>query len=154
MKRITTIPMDAEWKERLSSSVINFIVGLSNKSKPKYMSLRDKLLSIGGEEVCLCYESDLDEIFERGQFFKGKSKMIKGRPCRCHTNVGYLFDEHPNVFRVATGWALSEDGVWRQHSWAINITNNTLIETTVKRKAYYGFILNEKECCEWVENNC
>lgn len=157
---IKTIPMDADWKARLKPQLDNFLRSLSLEARNKYLLLKDRLLYIGGEEVCLTHDEDIDNILSHGELIKStKSRIIKGAPCRCHTNAGLLYDSEPNRFRVATGWALSEDGLWRQHSWAIDLIalkekRKYLIETTVKRLAYFGFTLTEKQCDQWVYNNC
>ena len=55
-----------------------------------------------------------------------------------------------------TGYALSDDGMWRQHSWCIcdageeYIEDSIIIETTEKRLAYFGFIMDEEESEEFV----
>ena len=46
-----------------------------------------------------------------------------------------------------TGYALSDDGLWRQHSWLIAKPGRrwTVIETTCRRLLYYGVVLTEEE---------
>jgi hypothetical protein len=38
-------------------------------------------------------------------------------------------------------YALSQDGLWRQHSWNYNSDEDLVIETTQERIAYYGTVL-------------
>lgn len=40
-----------------------------------------------------------------------------------------------------TGYALSPDGLWRQHSWAYG-DNLMIYETTVERVMYFGVELS------------
>lgn len=56
---------------------------------------------------------------------------------------------------IATGYALSEDGLWRCHSWVVQPMARTVRvwETTVKRVAYFGVVLTSEECEDFVENN-
>ena len=42
-----------------------------------------------------------------------------------------------------TGYALSDDGLWRSHSWVV--TDEVLYETTVARELYFGIELEEEE---------
>ena len=42
-----------------------------------------------------------------------------------------------------TGYALSESGIWHQHSWLMN--KDKIIETTVNRSKYFGYILSPLE---------
>lgn len=56
---------------------------------------------------------------------------------------------------IATGYALSEDGLWRSHSWVIQPMKRTVRvwETTVKRVAYFGVVLTDEECEQfWYDN--
>ena len=52
-------------------------------------------------------------------------------------------------------YALSEDGLWRCHSWVVQPMARTVRvwETTVKRVAYFGVVLTSEECKDFVENN-
>jgi hypothetical protein len=45
--------------------------------------------------------------------------------------------------RLSTGFALSDDGMWRPHSW-LRASSGTLIETTEQRVAYYGFAFDDE----------
>jgi hypothetical protein len=44
---------------------------------------------------------------------------------------------------VATGYALSDDGLWRQHSWGMR--RDAIIETTEARVLYFGFLMQEAD---------
>lgn len=126
-------------------------------------ALSNILLQIGGCETALPYiEEDMTKILTRGRFFRGTSKMMKGRPSKCHSNVCALWEanrEHHDV-HIVTGYALSkEDGLWRQHSWLVqrysNGTQNRtrIIETTLKRAAYFGFEMTDDEAHEFCDKN-
>jgi hypothetical protein len=117
------------------------------------LQLRDKLLSFGGEEACMPgIEDDIDKITSRGQFWYGnRIKMMKGQPSQCHRNACDLWDanrDNPKVrVHIATGYALTEDGMWRQHSWLVLIKPraNKIVETTQRRIAYFGFVMTHAE---------
>jgi hypothetical protein len=49
---------------------------------------------------------------------------------------------------IATGYGLSEDGLWRQHSWLWN--GKKVLETTVPRTIYFGVMLNDVEAARFV----
>ena len=116
--------------------------------QPDFTKLKNKLLSLGGEAVVPMYEEDLDKILERGKTFNDKKiTMKKGYPSECHVNVGLLHEA--TGCNVTTGWALSDDGLWRQHTWC---TNKEIYETTEKREKYYGFVLDKGETEEFIEN--
>lgn len=125
----------------------------------KSKKLRDLLLSFGGNNVLIPEpEEDIENILKYGQFWFGKSaKMMKGQPSQCHKNSCRLWESGNNKAhsRICTGYALSEDGLWRQHSWVLNFksSSNQIIETTVKRIAYFGFIMDEEQSEEFCEMN-
>jgi hypothetical protein len=43
------------------------------------------------------------------------------------------------IISIATGYALSDDGLWRQHSWGI--LREGVLETTKVRVKYFGILL-------------
>jgi hypothetical protein len=115
--------------------------------------LKKKLLAIGGWAVCApVIEPDKEKILERGRKFPGRSKMMRGEPCRCHSNSAACWEENRELCRICTGYALSKDGVWRQHSW-VYTSDGIVVETTEKRVQYFGFIMNEDECEDFCLNN-
>ena len=56
---------------------------------------------------------------------------------------------------IATGYALSKDGMWRQHSWLVlrKCRSYKIVETTEKREAYFGFAMNAEKCLEFMRDN-
>ena len=137
---------DEEWREKQYQRFM------------KSLEIRDLLLTFGGEEACVQPDIDDEDILTRGQFFYGKNaKMMKGQPSRCHSNSCRLWEaneDNPNC-HIATGYALTEDGMWRQHSWVVveRPRSYQIYETTVKRIAYFGFIMNRQECEDFCRNN-
>lgn len=130
------------------------------------ITLVKHLLSFGGVRVCIPgAEEDAKNILQRGQLWFGDHSVYKkGLPNRCHANSGALW--HANRSRkldgsyrmelaLATGYALSDDGLWRQHSWCVlrKPRSVTIVETTTKRELYFGFLLNADESYEFVFNN-
>lgn len=130
---------------------------VEKKKMEKMFVLRDKLLSFGGCEVCLpLTEEDYDAIMRRGQLFYAKGvKYRKGESSQCHRNSALLWDANRGHCQIATGYALSKDGIWRQHSWVVQpLTVKWRVwETTVSRVAYFGFIMTDEECDEFYSNN-
>lgn len=119
------------------------------------IKLRDKLLSFGGHEACMAL-TDPDHktlLTDRARLWGGKSTMKRGRPGQCHMNSSYCWDANRNVTRICTGYALSSDGMWREHSWVVNLYETQsgrlkmrVVETTEKRVAYFGYIMTTEEC--------
>lgn len=160
----TCMPMDNKWKEGIKDKVCATNYEGDEVLDEKLALLRDTLLSFGGEEVCLPYiEEDIDNILEYGQLWQGgtKVKMMKGEPSQCHYNSCALYKANllntqlEGDLTIATGYALSKDGMWRQHSWLILRKSRSykVIETTEKREAYFGFAMNAEKCLEFMKNN-
>lgn len=156
-------PLDKGRKKGLENQwwSTNSICTPSNKNEAakmnKMFALRDKLLAFAGHEVCMpLTDADYDAIMQRGQFFYGDHARLKeGLPSRCHYNSACLWAANKGHCQICTGYALSKDGLWRQHSWVVQpLTVSWRIwETTVKRLAYFGVIFSDSECEEFAENN-
>lgn len=126
-------------------------------NKDRYSILKEKLLSLVGKSVKLpSIEEDLDDILNKGIFLNNNNNCVyrKGRPSQCHANSFDLF-EHVNGddFRIMTGYALSDDGVWHQHSWCYDLKEKLIYETTEKRISYFGFIMSLEECDQFCFDN-
>lgn len=105
--------------------------------------LRECLLSMGGV-FALVFDSefDTDNILSRGRLFSTAGLRMKlGRASRCHQNVATLYAK--GKLKICTGYALSDDGLWRQHSWGLD--RGTIVETTEVRVLYFGYELNDYE---------
>ena len=112
---------------------------------PRWQTLADRLLRIGGAVVCAFPEEDMDLILEKGRTWTPRQNQIilkRGAAIKCHSNTLFLKEANPPLL-ACTGWALSKDGIWRQHSWCVEPQDWRVVETTLKRLAYHGFILPE-----------
>jgi hypothetical protein len=131
---MTRCKMDPAWKRRLQKA---------NKEYPELNPLRKKLLKMGGTEIVGAPEPQLKKIMKRGEIIDLPVKMHRMRAINCHQNTSELYHDE-KIDSIVTGWVLDyRDCVWRQHTWGIK--GDKIIETTVKRKTYYGVILNDKE---------
>lgn len=119
---------------------------------PSLLPLKRKLLEIGGWSVCVTLDRDLGKIISRGRRFPGKSTMMKGEPSRCHSNSALCWDENRELCTICTGYALTRDGMWRQHSWILT-HEGKVVETTVKRVQYFGYVMTEDECEHFLYDN-
>ena len=58
----------------------------------------------------------------------------------CHQNLSRLWEKKRNgLIGIGTGYALSGDGLWRQHSWGVGRLG--VVETTQGREKYFGRLL-------------
>ena len=156
---------DTDWQKNINKDKwwAKGYTGEIEERCKKNIPLRDRLLEIGGCEVCMpAYEEDLEDITEYGQLWDNIGvKMMKGRPGKCHGNSAELWYNNKDTWRsghaliICTGYALSADGFWRQHSWLVHTTpgSNSIIETTEPRIAYYGFGMTYEQATEFEENN-
>ena len=135
---------------------------MEKEYKRKWQKLVDKLLAIGGTRVVEVYEEDLDKLLSRGETISGKPRLVKRgmKRSRCHQNSVYYYDDYVkrNVtldkaqqIQIITGWSLSDDGLWRQHTWLK--LKNEIIETTTIRESYFGFALQGQELQDFCWNN-
>ncbi len=103
---------------------------------PRARDLRAKLLAIGGARVIWHIRDDhIGEILDLGRQFAEPAKLVVNESRECHRNTALLFLH--NQASPVTGYALSDDGYWRQHSWGW--TGTEVLETTKSRVAYYGY---------------
>ena len=155
--------MSADWKSNCKKNMLWFQEALADMKKmhpsmdSRLFNLRQKLLNFAGEAVCFpAFEEDLDNIMRYGQFWVGSNaKLMRGEPNRCHANSANLWEQNKNNTRICTGYALSEDGMWRQHSWLVwhKARSNQIIETTVRRIVYYGFVMPYDMCQQFADEN-
>jgi hypothetical protein len=122
---------------------------------PRRAELERRLLDLGGAMAILfmpdCY---MGKLMDRGRDFPGtRALMRRGQPNACHANAGMLFVESHGDTRIATGYTLSPDGLWRHHSWGIVAKNGRVVETTVRRVRYHGFVLDDAEAMAFLAMN-
>lgn len=156
-------PIDGDWKKRIEEASPFWFRGCNQGSAKDnlhfkgLLELRDKLLSFGGDAVCLPkYEEDLLSIMEHGQLWYGdRITMMKGDSSQCHRNSALCWHENRDKTCIVTGYALTADGLWRQHSWLswLKPRKNRIIETTLKRIAYFGVAMTVEECQWFVWDN-
>lgn len=90
----------------------------------------------GGEEW-------LDELLARGVAFEQAGEVLEGEPSQSQRNVAGLWRSGVSD-AIVTGYALGEDGVWRQHCWGQRV-DGRVIETTNEKRAYFGVRLTERD---------
>lgn len=119
-------------------------------------TIQQGLLSFGGSQALIhSVDDDLPKILSRGQLWGPTSQMMKGRQSQCHENSALLWESNQDKLFLATGYALSDDGIWREHSWCILPKPRSIkvIETTEPRELYFGFVLTLDETMEFATKN-
>lgn len=114
----------------------------------KWATLTGKILSYGGEAVVAMPggEVHIGLLLETGQPLLGPVTFLPGEPSNCHENSMRLWGTG-QADRWASGYALSEDGLWRQHSVGL-MKNGIVLETTVSRVAYFMSVIWDEEMRE------
>ena len=112
--------------------------------RPDLRTLKRRLCRIAGSrfQINWVVNQALDKAFVKwlqtiGTFFPGKPfVMRKGEPCLCHDNSERLTTKKPARYLRYKGLALSDDGIWRIHSWVMGPEG--MIETTEQRELYFA----------------
>lgn len=126
------------------------------EKRPYLKPLLKRLLSLGGEAVVLWNDNNgpygVAHLIEQGSLFNKQGlEVIKGEPSRCHENVFALWANKPDDYLIVTGYGLSDDGIWRPHSWCVDRKTGKIIETTERREEYFGVEFSEHEIADWAE---
>jgi hypothetical protein len=154
---IVTRPIDKDWDNCIKDRYWYHTTTREMFIQENLYDLRTLLLSFGGSEVCLpVKDRDADNILKRGQLWYG-DRVYKtlGKPSQCHANSANCWYNNQENIVLCTGYALSEDGMWRQHTWCVEprVRKSRVIETTVKRVAYFGFAMTKEEALEFYDWN-
>ena len=119
------------------------------RKNKKESGLNKKLVNVltdsftnGTMVVVVDDDPDLSLIVQKGKEFSISGRIYKkGKPCSCHKNVSELY-YNDEIDGIATGYALTDDGGWRSHTWGIKDDN--IVETTNKYLNYFGVILDKE----------
>jgi hypothetical protein len=114
--------------------------------QPEISDLRSLLLQMGGKELVAPngLDPDLDAVIRTGREMKDSVEYEAMDGSSCHTNVARLWlVTNGGLVGIGTGYALSDDGLWRQHSWGVR--RRGLVETTRPRVRYFGIMLTGKD---------
>lgn len=135
-------------KPRLEPDRVQFFKEKTKEAfeeRPHLKGLHKHLLRIGGLQVVLWNGTNdktiTEMLLQLGKAQSGRSAIVQlGEASECHNNSERLHQQDPSRYEVRTGYALSRDGIWRPHSWAVDSSNDTIIETTEKRVTYFGVV--------------
>jgi hypothetical protein len=133
----------------------------ASKIQPEFAILRSKLLEHGGEELVppcawdnnlqqntVRRETDVAALIDHGYLMNSVDVICKSRgmePNSCHRNISRLWlqkKKRDPLAGIATGYCLTEDGLWLQHSWGVRKGKDArIVETLGKRDMYFGILL-------------
>lgn len=142
-------PMDPAWRDRLDERTRDLL-----RQAPHMNALRERLLTLAGHEAVLpVAEEDLALLLTRGRVWEATGEVLEGAPSQCHRNVARLVDDNRQRYAAVTGYALSEDGVWRQHSWLYDRRAVHVVDTTEPRILYFGAALQGQKLEDFISDN-
>jgi len=110
--------------------------------QPELERLKDLLLGFGGDSLVAPPKPDPDvpALLVEGFLLSGPIQLNIMESSSCHQNVASVWmRKECGIVAIATGYALSDDGLWRQHSWGI--VRDGVLETTETRVKYFGIVL-------------
>jgi hypothetical protein len=110
--------------------------------QPDLKDLEHLLLGLGGDFLVAPPKPDQDvpTLLAEGFLTYGPVKLEVMKSSSCHQNVASVWSTgDQGIVGIATGYALSNDGLWRQHSWGI--LRDGILETTQTRQKYFGILL-------------
>src|SRR3954466_5978278 len=79
----------------------------------------------------LAPDHEIRALMNYGEWMSGEVVLKRMAKRQCHRKVAKLWLAEPRkLSAVGMGYALSDDGLWRQHSWGIK-DEGRIVETTV-----------------------
>jgi hypothetical protein len=122
--------------------------------QPEIEIFRRLLLDIGGIQLVAPPGPDpaVPILIGAGFVMAGLVQCEIMKHIRCHENVARVWaQQRSGVIGIGTGYALSHDGLWRQHSWGLR--REGILETTVRRTKYFGRLLQGRDANSFAESN-
>lgn len=126
----------------------------ATNAQPELARLQSLLLRLGGDFLVAPPKPDPDVpmLLESGFLTDGPIRLEIMQRSSCHKNVAALWKSRKfGIVAIATGYALSEDGLWRQHSWGV--LREGVLETTEPRLKYFGILLQSERADHFAECN-
>jgi hypothetical protein len=113
--------------------------------QPDLKVLRRLLLGFGGTHLVAAPgpDGDVPLLIAAGFVMAGIVVRRSMKSRECHRNMAEIWAERQHTLvGIGTGYALSDDGLWRQHSWGLR--REGILETTVPRVKYFGVLLQRE----------
>lgn len=126
----------------------------ASAQQPALKLLKPLLLKLGGEYVVAPQRPDpgLSLLIESGFVISGPILVKSMVYQACHRNVAAIWKARKyGVVAIGSGYALSSDDLWWEHSWGIR--REGILETTKKRLKYFGLVLQGAAANSFAEMN-
>lgn len=115
------------------------------EQQPDLEELKGLLLGLGGIHLVAPPGPDpaLPLVIGAGFVMAGPVVRRTMKDSGCHGNVADIWaGKRHELVGIGTGYSLSCDGLWRQHSWGLR--REGIFETTVPRVKYFGVLLQHE----------
>ena len=110
------------------------------KQQPELKAFKKLLLRLGGVALVPRPDPEIPLLLDFGFVTAGPVLLKVMAQSGCHQNTAALWRARKlGIVGIGTGYALSPDGLWRQHTWGIR--REGVIETTEERVKYFGLVL-------------
>jgi hypothetical protein len=112
--------------------------------QPELKQLKSLLLKIGGDFIVAPPKEDpeVPRLLRAGFLMSGPILLKPMKASMCHQNISAVWTKgRKGLIGIATGYALSEDGLWRQHTWGV--MRDGVLESTEERLKYFGLLLQD-----------
>lgn len=119
-----------------------------------WLAFEEAVVKHGGRAVVPPMKPDalIGLLLEEGSLVEGRSaQLVEGDRSNCHVNAARLW-RSKRCDGIGTGYALSEDGLWREHSWGAS--NGEVVETTTRRILYFGVLMSDERAAwfaDWID---
>jgi hypothetical protein len=123
-------------------SLLNRRLQAAIGEQPEIADLRALLLNIGGTELVAppWPDCDMPDLIGEGFVMEGRVMLRIMQRSASHRNLSRLWERKRNgLVGIGTGYAMSDDGLWRQHSWGVG--RRGIVETTQGHVKYFGLLL-------------
>lgn len=124
------------------------------EQQPELEVLRRLLLGLGGVHLVAPPSPDaaLPLLIDAGFVMAGPVMRRTMNKSQCHRNVAEIWAENQHeLVGIGTGYSLSDDGLWREHSWGLR--REGILETTVSRVKYFGLLLQHADADSFATAN-
>ena len=118
----------------------------AHENREAIACLKAKLFAIGGHTISPEPCPFVSEIASHGVLVELPVKLRQMDGNRYHHNVASLWEQrkkHSRLKAIATGYTLSEDGMWRWHTFGLAATH--ILETTMVRLQYFGMPMDAED---------
>jgi len=126
----------------LVEACVNMVSHKVVAKNPQLITLRQRLLELGGLEVCFREDDALANVLiEHGALFSTEGLQVRHVDYLCdERDVALLCAESENQIEICHGYSRNPNGLWVQHHWGFEA--GRIVETTWPRHSYFGVVVD------------